>query len=372
MAAVTSTVIHLGNFGTGIPDIDPDGVGGAENANALVGEIYLTSDMSIQTVTYEDHDSNNFVDFDQSPGPGQDYITYDLGGGSQSEAVDQGVWANIQVIETDGNVINTNCIVFQTPNGETFLTEFSPSLDNLDIESIEVTSILNSFFARISVTNSVDGTIVCFATGSMIETPLGEIPVERLKPRDVISTLDQGPVPIRALYRVDGHHPEQHAPIRLAAGALSPDMPDRPLLVSPQHRVLCRSKLAERMFGADEILVAAKHLVGIPGVTRDAAALPLTYFHIELGQHDIVIANGAYVESCFQGEQALMSLPHMTLNESDSVDNACRLVPPIKKQKQFAERLAKNGHAIFDTDLEVPKLGIKSVSRPAQIQARQA
>lgn|GEM_PF-4767040 len=39
--------------------------------------------------------------------------------------------------------------------------------------------------------------------------------------------------------------------------------PSQDLLVPPQHRVLVRSKIAQKMFGTNEILVAAKQLLAI-------------------------------------------------------------------------------------------------------------
>jgi len=47
---------------------------------------------------------------------------------------------------------------------------------------------------------------------------------------------------------------EAHAkvrPIRIKAGALGQNMPERNLTVSPQHRILVNSKLARRLYGED-------------------------------------------------------------------------------------------------------------------------
>ena len=60
-------------------------------------------------------------------------------------------------------------------------------------------------------------------------------------------------------------HPKVR-PIRIKAGALGQNMPERNLTVSPQHRILVNSKLARRLHGDDEMLVAAKHLLQVEGV----------------------------------------------------------------------------------------------------------
>ena len=56
-----------------------------------------------------------------------------------SEAIDHAVWYNVDVLLTNGSTISTSAIIFQTASGETFLTEFSSSLDNLEIQSITPT-----------------------------------------------------------------------------------------------------------------------------------------------------------------------------------------------------------------------------------------
>ena len=52
-------------------------------------------------------------------------------------------------------------------------------------------------------------------------------------------------------------------PIRIRAGTLGNGLPEADLIVSPQHRVLVRSGIARTLFGADEVLVAAKQLLAL-------------------------------------------------------------------------------------------------------------
>jgi hypothetical protein len=67
-------------------------------------------------------------------------------------------------------------------------------------------------------------------------------------------------------------------------------------MVSPEHRMLMTGWLAELNFGEDEVLVAAKHLVGMPGITRQEQA-EITYLHLLFDRHEIVFAEGAPSES---------------------------------------------------------------------------
>lgn len=62
------------------------------------------------------------------------------------------------------------------------------------------------------------------------------------------------------------------------------------------------------MFGASEILVGAKQLLGMPGVTRVDDMTPIRYVHIMFDRHEIVVSNGAETESLYAGAQALKAV----------------------------------------------------------------
>lgn len=70
-------------------------------------------------------------------------------------------------------------------------------------------------------------------------------------------------------------------------------IPDRDLLVSPQHRVLVRSAIAQRMFGSSEVLVAAKQLLQLPGISLAEDVAGVSYVHLLFDRHEIVVSNGA-------------------------------------------------------------------------------
>nr|AIA91314.1 CAZy families GT4 protein [uncultured Gluconobacter sp.] len=95
--------------------------------------------------------------------------------------------------------------------------------------------------------------------------------IEDLRVGDLVLTKDDGPQPLRWISsrhvsaEMLAAHPNMR-PIRIRAGALGEGLPLRDLIVSPQHRMLVRSKVAERMFGEEEVLVAAKHLLELDGV----------------------------------------------------------------------------------------------------------
>lgn len=137
----------------------------------------------------------------------------------------------------------------------------------------------------------------CFTPGTRIRTAAGDAPVETLVPGDLVDTLDGGLQPLRWTGRrkVDGTG--DFAPVRIAAGALGNR---RALVVSPQHRMLLTGWRAELHFGEAEVLVAALHLVGRPGIERTPVP-EVDYCHLLFDDHEVIFAEGAPTESFHPG-----------------------------------------------------------------------
>ena len=198
--------------------------------------------------------------------------------------------------------------------------------------------------------------IVCFTAGTLIETPNGAVPVERLQVGDLVSTATGAPQPLRWIggRRLSALHLNKHQnlrPIRITADALAPGIPSQDLCVSPQHRMLLRSKTAERMFGQAEVLVAATRLTSLPGVFQDPPGDGVDYFHLLFDDHQVVIANGAPSESLFTGPEALKTLPPAARAELAQImpnvfgataRSAARMIPTGRKQNSLVRRIAQN------------------------------
>ena len=151
--------------------------------------------------------------------------------------------------------------------------------------------------------------IICFTPGTLIATPKGERPVEDLKPGDKVITRDDGIqelawVGARRLGAADLAGNAKLRPILIRAGSLGHGLPERDMLVSPNHRMLIRSPEAGLMFEDTEVLAAAKHLTGLPGVmSQDVGAV--TYVHVMCDRHQVVLANGSWTESFQPGDMAM-------------------------------------------------------------------
>lgn len=200
---------------------------------------------------------------------------------------------------------------------------------------------------------------ICFGAGTLIRTDKGLVPVELLRPGMMVMTRDAGPQPviwaasshIRASALAAAPHLQ---PIRIRQGTLGDGLPERDLIVSPQHRMLVRSAIALRMFGAAEVLVAAKSLLAIDGVEIAADQSDVTYVHFLLPEHHIVFAEGAESESLYTGAQALKTLGHAARRELAEIfpgildadrpsPTTARPLVTVSKARKLAERHAHNG-----------------------------
>lgn len=204
--------------------------------------------------------------------------------------------------------------------------------------------------------------VVCFAADTLIATARGDKPAGLVEVDDMVLTRDSGFQPVRwvgrrALSSQELFRAPHLRPIQIAAGALGPGIPRRDLRLSPQHRVLVRSRIAARMFGENEILVAAKNLTSLPGVDIDERSPRVTYVHLLFDRHEVIYANGAPSESLYCGANALAildppntaGLQNLLPVEPDQAPPLpARLVAPGRRSRKLAERLVKNGKRLID------------------------
>lgn len=223
--------------------------------------------------------------------------------------------------------------------------------------------------AIVNVAYDEDGTLAldeddvfpCFTAGTLIDTPHGVVAVETLTVGDLVLTADHGAQPIRWIGRRHFDAAKLAAnpalvPVRIKAGALGPNQPTADLLVSPQHRILLRSRIARRMFGAEEILVAAKQLLLIEGVDLAHDLAAVEYVHMLFDRHEVVQANGAATESLYLGPQALESLPAKAVAEITAIfpelaerlhtPQGARLLASGRQARKLAYRHAQNGQPL--------------------------
>jgi autotransporter passenger strand-loop-strand repeat protein len=143
------------------------------------------------------------------------------------------------------------------------------------------------------VSEAADGNTeltLCFYPGTRIATPDGEVAVESLRAGGLVLTAN-GVKPVR--WMGESHVATRFAdkqrtlPVRITAGALGNGLPQRDLLLSPDHAVFI-----------DGILVQASALVNGESIFRETNVPEhFTYHHVELETHELLLAEGVQAES---------------------------------------------------------------------------
>ncbi|MBS7532536.1 Hint domain-containing protein [Ancylobacter sonchi] len=133
----------------------------------------------------------------------------------------------------------------------------------------------------------------CFLTGTLVATPAGLVAVEDLAIGDLVLTSDGRTVPVkwmgRQAFMPAFGMPEARRPVIIVAGALGENLPARDLRVTSDHALLL-----------DGTLVQAGALVNGTTIRRMTAAElgeRFVVYHIELENHELVVAEGVAAET---------------------------------------------------------------------------
>lgn len=304
--------IYLGNFA----DMDTDeGTNWVEDPSALLttfgdGPVEVLAQDIVDIHTWGGGD--NVVDTNNG-GP-VDQIQYDLGDGAGLEtyAIDSAVVFHGIVTFADGSTFESDFGTFQTTSGDVFMIvlDTQPELVSQGIDSITFTSVVTSDFGAVDQFNKDNLQFVCFGPGTRIDTPLGPKRIDRLKPGDFVSTLDDGPQPIRWIgkRRLHFDSPDPGQPVVIARGAFGPGLPRRPLMISPNHRLLVATSPAFALHDPLGALAPAKALTRQPGIPVARGRRAITYFTLLLPIHAVIVAEGLAAESLYPGPQSWAAL----------------------------------------------------------------
>lgn len=354
----TFNVIYLGVFDL----LDPDeGNDLAENAGSLVGQTIGTADDPLWRNGAEfspgsfgpetagnpdvyDHNADNaFETFRINDGPDQVF--------------DTSVVYNATLTYTDGTTANITAVLFQDVDGNLYLApEFSFNDDQVALEakplqSLTLNSVAVDTAQGFSAWRQEWDIPLCFTPGAHVATPVGLRLVEDLKAGDLVLTQDHGPQPVRWVGHSTVKLTAALAPIRIEAGSLGQGLPRRDVVVSPQHRVLVRSLISERMFGKSEVLIAAKSLLGLGGITTVSDWDKVTYIHLLFDRHEIIEVEGAPFESLFLGAQTRKALRReiariFPVLARDMI--SARTIPPGRRQRRLTFRHAENASPLLE------------------------
>lgn len=236
----------------------------------------------------------DYANFDKSPSSASNNASF-------NSDISLAAGLGVDILIEPGNVITTNNPVINLGFGAQLQTLAGPYLGSIDQALFGTDSLASTLTLALAFepgsTTAVDAVITtstplaCFTAGTRITTVTGDRPVEHLAPGDEVITASGIARAVRWVghRRIDcGKQPDPALvqPIRIQAGALADGVPLRDLLISPDHALLL-----------DGVLIQAKDIVDGVLITRDHACASVTYYHVELDTHDILLAEGAPAES---------------------------------------------------------------------------
>lgn len=133
-------------------------------------------------------------------------------------------------------------------------------------------------------------------------------------------------------------------PICIRRDALADNLPTRDLFISPDHSLFLNGKL-----------VAAEHLVNGTSIFQLDHVCSISYFHIELDQHDIIFAENCATESFLNADcrERFQNVDeYYALYSSQSPDAATSSIPRMTEYTELNQvklALVERAKAIFKT-----------------------
>ncbi|KIC40453.1 type I secretion protein [Ruegeria sp. ANG-R] len=299
-------------------EIDPANPG----ANGTV----VGSTLNVQVFDIVDHDDDGLIN------------RLDPAGGGVGDTVDgsditSSFFDDMVTIELpDGSQVTYTGVTFYLADGREVFTPTDGKVlqsGTFVSSSFTDTSDNGASFGSVDVGNGDLGP-PCFTPGTLISTPDGPRPVESLTPGDLVTTADSGAKPVLWVGRTAVAAEGKLAPIRFEAGLFGLT---RPLLVSPQHRMLIDDWRAPYLYGHAEVLIAAHCLVNGKTVTRVEGG-EVEYIHLLFRRHEIVFANGAKSESYYPGHAVAQS-------ELETQAEVLALFPELQARGAAAAKTAR-------------------------------
>jgi hypothetical protein len=194
----------------------------------------------------------------------------------------------LQGISTSSDSFVTGTGLVLNENGTSLALDFIGSFQTANFGVTDISG------ATPSTSIVYDTAVHCFAEGTRILTPDGEMPIEALQVGDrVITVRDDGAPTARIIWigqrTLDPmRHPDPAAvwPVRIMAGAFGKGIPEQDVRLSPHHAIYIDGELYE-----------AVALVNGVTIIQETQTRRISYHHIELEQHDIILAEGLPVET---------------------------------------------------------------------------
>jgi hypothetical protein len=165
-----------------------------------------------------------------------------------------------------------------TSNGNTFIT--IPGQGSIELVG----------YTGAIPTADISFDTVCYLRGTHILTASGEVPVEDLRPGDLVKTISGQHRPLRWVgfgrTLVTPRNRDRATPVVVRRHALGKCIPHRDLYITRGHSLYL-----------DGVLIPVEELINHRSIAWAENVRLVEYYHLELDSHDVVIAEGAHAES---------------------------------------------------------------------------
>ena len=306
----TSSSGSLSGLGTVVGALTMLGTGSANTITATGGNLTLTTSIGRDSGLVFAIDSTAASDLQLNADPGNGNAFTFLGSAGElalTSSAANGFNDSIVGLDVASTLTPTNLVDML---GDTTVTVTSGRIGSGTTGTVTLSdgAVLNlsgitdasvPWFVQTTADSDSTGTdvflsAVCYAAGTRILTATGERAIESLLRGDFVLTLSDGQLSARPVKWV-GHRridltrhprPDTLAPVRVQRGAFADNMPHTDLLLSPDHAIFVDGKL-----------ICIRQLVNGTTIRPDLGWTAVDYYHVELDQHAILLAEGLPAES---------------------------------------------------------------------------
>lgn len=194
-----------------------------------------------------------------------------------------------------GDTIDLAGIAYNATNSINLVGNQLQIVENGNSYDLNLSGIAGGEFLHLnsdgaSGSDIIENNIPCFCRGTLILCEGGYVrPVERLKIGDKVRTLTGVEKPVVWIGSgrriLDGSNPNAR-PIIVRADALGEGVPLRDLYLTRGHSLYL-----------DGVLIPVEYLINERSILWDDAATEIEYYHLELQDHDVILAEDAPAES---------------------------------------------------------------------------
>lgn len=267
------------------------------NSDTPDGTIFEYSAGTGTTITLDDTFEVDVFNDDE---PGDHIITDGGGIVANGQGVESESLINVRALDADGNPTGPEITIYVFSQGGVFSDVWGYGTSAPLVDGTQYIKVSGSNAGSSAYTDYIP----CFAAGTLIETEGGNCLVEDIHVGQRVWTRDGGLQSVLWVGHTQVKGAGAFAPVVIAPGVIGNSTQ---LVLSQQHRVLINDAAAEILFGEREVLVAAKHLCGLPGVgIHETEAVRYTHFMFD--RHHLVRSNGALSESFFLARNSVGAL----------------------------------------------------------------